>query len=94
MLTALLGDGKRPESLKRLIIERTQGNPFFMEEMVRALVEQGVLVRNGAMKLTKPLTEMHVPPTVQASWPHASTAAGVREGAAADPGGHRTRISA
>ena len=31
---------------------------------MRALVEQGVLVRNGAARLTKPLTEIHVPPTV------------------------------
>jgi predicted ATPase len=37
---------------------------FFMEEMVRALVEQGVLVRNGATRLTKPLTEIRIPPTV------------------------------
>ena len=35
-----------------------------MEEIVRALVEQGVLVRNGATRLTKPLTEIHIPPTV------------------------------
>jgi predicted ATPase len=35
-----------------------------MEEIVRALVEQGVLVRNGATKLAKPLTEVHIPPTV------------------------------
>ena len=49
---------------KRLIVEKTEGNPFFMEEIVRALVEQGVLVRNGAIRLTKALTEIHVPPTV------------------------------
>ena len=61
---ALLGDDASLQSLKRLIIDRTQGNPFFMEEIVRALVEQGVLVRNGATRLTKPLTEIHVPPTV------------------------------
>ena len=65
MLHALLGADASLQSLKRLIIERTQGNPFFMEEIVRALVEQGVLVRNGATRLTKPLTEIHVPPTVQ-----------------------------
>jgi hypothetical protein len=35
-----------------------------MEEIFRALVEQGVLVRNGATRLTKPLTKIHVPPTV------------------------------
>jgi class 3 adenylate cyclase/tetratricopeptide (TPR) repeat protein len=64
MLHALLGGDASLQSLKRLIIEKTQGNPFFLEEIVRALVEQGVLVRNGATTLTKPLTEIHVPPTV------------------------------
>ena len=61
---ALLGGDASLQSLKRLIIDKTQGNPFFMEEIVRALVEQGVLVRNGATRLTKPLTEIHIPPTV------------------------------
>jgi predicted ATPase len=37
-----------------------------MEEMIQALFEQGVLARNGAVKLAKPLNEIHVPPTVQA----------------------------
>jgi class 3 adenylate cyclase/tetratricopeptide (TPR) repeat protein len=64
MLHALLGSDTSLQYLKRLIIEKTQGNPFFMEEIVRALVEQGVLVRNGATTLTKPLTEIHIPPTV------------------------------
>ena len=64
MLDALLGGDASLQSLKRLIIEKTQGNPFFMEEIVRALVEQGVLVRNGAIRLTKPLTEIRIPPTV------------------------------
>jgi class 3 adenylate cyclase/tetratricopeptide (TPR) repeat protein len=64
MLDALLGADASLQSLKRLIIERTQGNPFFMEEIVRALVEQGVLIRNGATRLTKPLTEIRIPPTV------------------------------
>jgi predicted ATPase len=64
MLLALLGGDASLQSLKRLIIDRTQGNPFFMEEIVRALVEQGVLVGNGATRLTKPLTEIRIPPTV------------------------------
>jgi predicted ATPase len=54
------------EALKRLIIERTEGNPFFMEEMVQALIEQGVLARNGAVKLARPPDEIRVPATVQA----------------------------
>ena len=35
MLQALLGGDTSLQSVKRLIIERTQGNPFFMEEIVR-----------------------------------------------------------
>jgi predicted ATPase len=50
MLRAVLGDGKDLIPLKRLIIERTEGTPFFMEEMVQALFEDGVLQRNGTVK--------------------------------------------
>ena len=66
MLSALLGDGKDLEPLKRLIIEKTEGNPFFMEETVQVLLDEGALVRNGTVKLTKSLGELKVPPTVQA----------------------------
>jgi len=66
MLSALLGDGKDLTPLKRLIIERTEGTPFFMEEMVQALFEDGVLQRNGIVKLSKSIKEVKVPATVQA----------------------------
>jgi predicted ATPase len=65
MLTALLGDGKDLLPLKHLIIDRTEGNPFFMEEIKEALFDQGVLARNGAVKLAKPLSEVRLPPIVQ-----------------------------
>jgi predicted ATPase len=41
MLNALLGDGPELAALKRLITEKTEGNPFFMEEMVQNLFEEG-----------------------------------------------------
>jgi class 3 adenylate cyclase/predicted ATPase len=67
MLSALLGDGAEVRPLKRLIIEKTEGNPFFMEETVQVLLDEGALVRDGAaVKLTKPLGELKIPPTVQA----------------------------
>ncbi|MBV8356744.1 MAG: AAA family ATPase [Deltaproteobacteria bacterium] len=65
MLSALLGDGENLLPLKRLIIDRTEGNPFFMEEIKEALFDQGVLARNGGIKLAKPVTEVRLPPTVQ-----------------------------
>ena len=52
--------------LKRLIIEKTEGNPFFMEETVQVLLDEGALVRDGsAVKLTQSLDALKIPPTVQ-----------------------------
>ena len=65
LLSAMLGDPKDVGPLKRQIIERTQGTPFFMEEMVQALFEEGVLERNGTVKLAKPISAIKVPSTVQ-----------------------------
>jgi class 3 adenylate cyclase/tetratricopeptide (TPR) repeat protein len=65
MLSALLGDGKDLIPLKRLIIERTEGNPFFMEETVQVLLDEGALVHDGAaVRLTKSLNTLKIPPTV------------------------------
>ena len=66
MLTALVGDGVEVRPLKHLIIERTGGNPFFMEETVQMLLDEGALARNGTIRLTKSLSELKIPPTVQA----------------------------
>jgi tetratricopeptide (TPR) repeat protein len=65
MLTTLLGSDASLAPLKRLIAEKTEGNPLFMEELVEALFEEGALVRNGAVKLAKPLGQLKIPPTVQ-----------------------------
>jgi tetratricopeptide (TPR) repeat protein len=47
MLNTLVGDGAELDPLKRMIIERTEGNPFFIEEMLLALFDQGALTRDG-----------------------------------------------
>jgi len=65
LLTALLEDAVELQPLKRLIIERTGGNPFFIEEMVQALFDEGTLLRNGAVKVTRSLSQLRLPPTVQ-----------------------------
>jgi class 3 adenylate cyclase/tetratricopeptide (TPR) repeat protein len=67
LLAALLGEAAELEPLKRLLIARTEGNPFFIEESVWALVESGVLVgERGAYRLARPFESTHVPATVQA----------------------------
>jgi class 3 adenylate cyclase/tetratricopeptide (TPR) repeat protein len=67
LLQILLGDDPSLAPLKRLLIERTEGNPFFLEESVRALVETGVLVgAPGAYRLAQALPTIQVPATVLA----------------------------
>jgi predicted ATPase/class 3 adenylate cyclase len=65
MLDALLGSEPALRPLKKLIAEKTEGNPFFIEEIVQALFDQGTLARNGEVKLTRSLSEVNIPPTVQ-----------------------------
>jgi tetratricopeptide (TPR) repeat protein len=64
LLTALLGGDPALEPLKRLLVRR--GNPFFIEESIRTLVETGALTRErGAYRLTRPIQTIEVPATVQ-----------------------------
>jgi class 3 adenylate cyclase/tetratricopeptide (TPR) repeat protein len=66
LLGALLGHDPTLDPLKALLAERTQGNPFFLEESVRSLIETGALVGEpGAYRLTQALTTIRVPATVQ-----------------------------
>jgi class 3 adenylate cyclase len=67
LLGALLGPDAGLDPLKRVLIARTEGNPFFLEESVRTLVETGALSgRRGAYRLARPLPAVQVPATVQA----------------------------
>src|SRR5262249_35177357 len=67
LLKALLGGDSSLAPLTHLLIARTEGNPFFLEESVRTLVETGVLVGEpGAYRLAQALPTVQVPATVQA----------------------------
>jgi class 3 adenylate cyclase/tetratricopeptide (TPR) repeat protein len=67
LLQALLGEDPSLAPLAPLLMARTAGNPFFLEESVRTLVETGVLVGEpGAYRLTQALPTVQVPATVQA----------------------------
>jgi tetratricopeptide (TPR) repeat protein len=63
---SVAGEGADLAALKSLIIDRTEGNPFFMEEIVQGLLEEGTLVRNGEIELKQPLDAVRLPTTVQA----------------------------
>src|SRR5262245_6366355 len=67
LLEALVGSDARLGPMKQLLVERTQGNPFFLEESVQALVETGAVTgERGAYALTRAVPDVRVPPTVQA----------------------------
>src|SRR4029453_5012688 len=67
LLQALLGADASVEPLKSVLIVRTGGNPLFLEESVRPLVETGALTgERGGHRLVRPLDTIDVPPTVQA----------------------------
>jgi class 3 adenylate cyclase len=66
LLRALVGEDSTVEPLKRLLIERTEGNPFFLEESVRTLVETKVLVgERGAYRLVKITESLQIPATAK-----------------------------
>src|SRR5262245_42806483 len=66
LLTALLGPDPRLSTLKPLILEKTEGTPFFMEEVVQTLIEEGVLGgERGNFQLKKAQAASRLSPTVQ-----------------------------
>jgi len=65
LLADLLGEHPSLNGLPDLIEERTAGNPFFIEEVVRSLVESGNLEgKRGDYRLVRPVDNTAVPPTV------------------------------
>jgi class 3 adenylate cyclase/predicted ATPase len=65
LLGALLGGAPPPDILP--LLDRTQGNPFFIEELVRALVGDGVLVQvdDGPWRLARPLEQVELPKSIE-----------------------------
>jgi class 3 adenylate cyclase/tetratricopeptide (TPR) repeat protein len=67
LLATLLGPDPALDPLKALLIARTDGNPLFLEESVRTLVEtQALHGEPGARRLATPLEAIRVPGSVQA----------------------------
>lgn len=66
LLRGLLGDAPGLRPLEQRILERTEGNPFFMEEVVQTLVEEQVLRgERGHYRLEVVPAMLHIPTTVQ-----------------------------
>jgi ABC-type oligopeptide transport system substrate-binding subunit/class 3 adenylate cyclase len=65
LLYALVGEGTLPHEMERRILEPAEGNPFFLEELVRSLVDAGALVREGEGWRFDHEIPVEVPPTVE-----------------------------
>jgi class 3 adenylate cyclase/tetratricopeptide (TPR) repeat protein len=67
LLGSLLGTDVALQPIKRLLVERTEGNPFFLEESIRTLVETKALTgERGAYRLAREAQTLQIPPTAQA----------------------------
>lgn len=68
LVTRLLGSDPSTAALAATISERTAGNPFFAEEIVRELNQRGVLQgMHGAYRITMDASDIRVPATLQAT---------------------------
>jgi class 3 adenylate cyclase/tetratricopeptide (TPR) repeat protein len=66
MIGQLLSTSAVPEVLKEVVLKKADGNPFFVEEVLRVLIERGALVQAAGGWQTTPLVEtVAVPDTVQ-----------------------------
>jgi predicted ATPase/class 3 adenylate cyclase len=66
MAQAMLATESLPKELEALIVRKAEGNPFFVEEVVKSFQEIGAIQRAGDQYvLTRPLDEIVVPDTIQ-----------------------------
>jgi len=66
LVAGILGGRKMPDALLELLLERADGNPLFMEEILRVLMERGVLAERGEWVLTLPIADLEIPDTINA----------------------------
>ena len=58
--------GDVPAEASRLVARKAEGNPLFVEELAKSLVEDGTLERvGGGYRLARPLADAHIPDTIQ-----------------------------
>ncbi len=66
LVGSLLAIADLPEPVRQTMMEKAEGNPFFLEEIIRHLIDQGLIVRDGdRWKATTDLVKVVVPDTVQ-----------------------------
>ncbi len=66
MMAASMGEEEISEAFRDLVFAKTGGNPFFVEEVLRSLVEEGVVFRAGDRWDRRPIAEIRIPSSVRA----------------------------
>jgi class 3 adenylate cyclase/tetratricopeptide (TPR) repeat protein len=67
LIANLVGSAHLPSEIRDRIVEAAEGNPLFVEEMLRSLIDDGVLRRDdGSWVVTADLARLHAPGTIQA----------------------------
>jgi len=68
MIAELIGPGVLPEATQDLIVSKAEGNPYYIQELVRALIFEGILVRDpeeGNWRTTQAVTTLTLPDSLQ-----------------------------
>ncbi|MGH2452307.1 MAG: ABC transporter substrate-binding protein [bacterium] len=65
LLTSLIGPGALSPEIEERVLSQSEGNPFYLEEMVRSLMDADALVREGQRWTLQPNANVHLPPTVE-----------------------------
>jgi class 3 adenylate cyclase/tetratricopeptide (TPR) repeat protein len=67
LIHELLSNDHLPPAFEELVLRKAEGNPFFVEEIMRILIDSGTLVyRDSAWEVVKPLESARIPDTIQA----------------------------
>ena len=66
LLESLLAVDNLPPQIRAMVLDKTEGNPFFIEEVIRLLIDQGMIYReNDRWKAKEAISEISVPETIQ-----------------------------
>ena len=59
-------DGACPDAIRQVVTSKAEGNPFFIEEVTKSLIETGAVRRvNGSLTLARPIEDIYVPESIQ-----------------------------
>ena len=65
LITNLLRKARLPSKTENMIIRKTEGNPFFIEEVIRSFIEEGIIeIHDNEFRVTEKINEVNIPETI------------------------------